>query len=181
MKGLLYIVILLAAAGCFRPAQAYGGLDEAAALMHSDPAAALERLNGYDVTEFDDSATMARWALLYTEALVANRLSAPTDTIVDIAIRYYGEHDHADELQHASLLKVLLRRGNSDALASALYLQKEKEFLLYKERTKRRQTLLLCLLGLTVAGGVIARQRQRLRLHEVRNAALVAEAADLRR
>lgn len=181
MKGLLYIVILLAAAGCFRPGHADRGLDEAGALMHSDPAAALERLNGYDVAEFDDSATMARWALLYAEAMVANRLSAPTDTIVDIAIRYYGEHSHADEAQHAARLKTLLRHGDSDALASALYLQKEKEFLLYKERTKRRQTLLLCLLGLAVAGGIIARQRQRLRLHEARNEALVAEAADLRR
>ena len=67
--------------------------------------AALSALNGMDVSEFEDSATMARWALLYSEAIAANKLSAPTDTIVDIAIDYYGRHNLMSEYQRASMLK----------------------------------------------------------------------------
>lgn len=91
MRCLLYIILLLVVTGCsYSSSTSTNGLDEAERILHSDPTAALEKLNGFDVTEFQDSASMARWALLYSEALVANRLTAPTDTIVNIAIDYYA-------------------------------------------------------------------------------------------
>ena len=124
--------------------------------MQSNPSLALNKLNSVDVSEFRDSATMARWALLYSEAMVANRLSAPSDTIVNIAVDYYRQQNLTDQYQTASRLKELvLSSADADALATALYLQKEKEFFLYRERT----------------------MRQRLKLQSLRNEALMAEAS----
>lgn len=146
--------------------------------MQSDPSAALSKLNDVDVSEFHDSATMARWALLYSEALVVNRLSAPTDTIVNIAIDYYGRHKLTDEFKKASHLKALIQSsGETDTLATALYLQKEKEFLLYKERAKRELYMFIGLVVLLIAIGIIVWMRQRMKIQSLKNETLMAEAS----
>lgn len=146
--------------------------------MQSDPSAALSKLNDMDVSEFRDSAVMARWALLYSEALVVNRLSAPTDTIVNIAIDYYGRHKLTDEFKKASHLKALIRSaGETDTLATALYLQKEKEFLLYKERAKREGYMFAGLVVLLIAIGIIVWMRQRMKIQSLKNETLMAEAS----
>ena len=181
MRSLLYIVILLVAAGCGYSGNRPKALDEAQRLMHTDPTAALDRLNGVDVSEFQDSATMARWALLYSEALVAYRLSAPTDTIVDIAVDYYRRHRLTDEYRKASRLKALMQSsGDADALATALYLQKEKEFLLYKERVRRRTYMYAGFLILLAGAGTILWMRQRMKLQASQAEALMAEASGLK-
>lgn len=182
MKSLFYIVILLVVSGCaYTSSVSVKEFDEAERLMLSDPEAALGKLNGFDVSEFEDSAVMARWALLYSEALVANRLSAPTDTIVNIAVDYYGRHNRTDEYNKASRLKTLIRNeGNSDALATALYLQKEKEFMLYKERAARERYMLAGMAFLLLAAGLIVWMRQRIRLQNIQNNALMAEASSLK-
>ncbi|MDE6574706.1 MAG: hypothetical protein K2L84_05205 [Muribaculaceae bacterium] len=180
MRGLLYIVILLVVTGCYSASQPHA-LDEAQRLMQSDPSAALSKLNGVDVSQLNDSATMARWALLYSEALVVNRLAAPTDTIVDIAIDYYGRNNFTDEFRKASRLKALMHSANdSNALATALYLQKEKEFFLYKERSTRRLHTVTGIFLLIVAVAVILWMHQRIKLHMLRNNALIAEASGLK-
>ncbi|MDE6042657.1 MAG: hypothetical protein K2G07_03820 [Muribaculaceae bacterium] len=180
MRSLLHIVILLVLAGCGVSATRPAALDEARRLMTEDPGAALERLNALDLAELDDSATMAEWALLYSEALVANRLTAPNDTIVGIAIEYYGRHGRKQELRKASELKALISGGDHrDELATALYLQKEKEFFLYKERSARELLMLAVLLVLVAAGAAMVWMRQRLRLKQAQNEALMAEASGL--
>ena len=181
MKKLLYIVILLVVAGCGLSNSHPTVLDEAQRLMTSDPHAALSKLNSVDISEFQDSATMARWALLYSEAMVANRLSAPTDTFVDIAVKYYGTHNRKDEFQKASRLKALIRSADgSDALATALYLQKEKEFMLYKERAKRQLYISAVIFIFTIAAGIIIWMRQRMKLQSAENDALMAGASGLK-
>lgn len=156
-------------------------LDKAEALLMTDPSAAMAQLNRYDVAEFKDSATMARWALLYSEALVANRYSAPNDTIVNIAVDYYGAHDPEGDYIRATQLKELLSSsGNDDALASTLYIQKEKEFYLYKERVMRQQLLLTGIILLLLAAVAILRMSQRMKLQTARNEMLMAEASDLK-
>jgi len=181
MRSILYILILLVIAGCSYSSSQTKVLDEAQRLMQNDPSAALSRLNGLDVSEFKDSATMARWALLYSEAMVINRLSAPTDTIVNIAIDYYGQHNLADEFRKASRLKALIQStDSSDALATALYLQKEKEFFLYKERARRDMYLLAGLVVFLIAAGVIIWMRQRMRLQSLQTEAIMAEASGLK-
>ena len=63
MRRLLYLLLVVVATACsYSGAYPGHGFDEAEALLHSDPAAALEKLNAYDLTRFDDSAAMARWA-----------------------------------------------------------------------------------------------------------------------
>ncbi len=181
MKSLFYLIVFLVVTGCSYSAGTHvHGLNEAERLLHSDPQAAMERLNSFDVTEFRDSATMARWALLYSEAMVANNYSAPNDTIVGIAISYYGAHGQKAEAQHAQKLKALLSNADDCALASALYLQKEREFMLYRERMARVWLLWCGFVIVLIAGGIILWQRQRLRLRRVQNEALIAEAAGLR-
>lgn len=181
MRSLLYIVIALVISGCGYSGSRQRTFEEAERLMHTDPQAALGRLNRYDVSEFRDSATMARWALLYSEALAANRLTAPTDTIVNIAIDYYGHHNLTDEFQKASRLKALIKSGNrSDELATALYLQREKEFMIFKERAAREHILFAAIAIFIVAAGVIVWMRQRMKLQSARNEVLMAEASGLR-
>ncbi len=182
MRHLLYVIMLAVATACScSGSHVDRGLEEAATMLHTDPTAAMDRLNRYDISAFKDSATMARWALLYSEALVVNRIAAPTDTIVDIAIDYYRSHNYADELRHASRLKALLKSQGSqdDELAKALYLQKEREFMLYKERMHRELTVWISLTILLIAAVIIVWQRQRIRLKNTQNEALIAEASAL--
>lgn len=181
MRSLLYIIILLVIAGCSVSGLEPKALDEAQRLMQTDPSAALSKLNEVDVSEFRDSATMARWALLYSEAMVVNRVTAPTDTIVNVAIDYYRRHDLAYELKKASNLKALLHSSDkTDPLASALYLQKEKEFFLYKERAQRELYTFVALLALLIAVGSIVWMRQRMKIQSLRNETLMAEASGFR-
>lgn len=182
MRSLFYIVMLLAITACSYSGKHTRTLDEAQHLMLSDPSAALSKLNNLDISEFQDSATMARWAILYTEAMVANKLSAPTDTIINIAIEYYGSHSLSDELRKAARLKALLRASdNTDALATALYLQKEKEFFLYKEHARREQIMFISLICIITAFSIILWMRQRLRMQSLQNEKLMAEASDLKK
>lgn len=181
MRAMIYFVVMLIVTGCGLSSSQPKVLDEARDLMVNDPAAALSLLNEVDVSAFQDSATMARWALLYTEAMAVNRLSAPTDTIVNIAIDYYARHNRVDEYQKAFRLKSLIASGeNNDRLTTALYLQKEKEFMLYKERSERRLYLTVALIALIVAVGVIGWMRQRMKLQSSQNEALMAEASGLK-
>ena len=181
MRSLLYVIILFFITACSYSASQSHTLDEAQRLMESDPSAALSKLNSLDVSEFHDSATMAKWALLYSEALIINRYTAPTDTIINIAIDYYSHHNRKDEYQKALRLKALNQSSNeTDALATALYLQKEKEFFLYKERVKREQAVFIFVIVLIIAVACILWMRQRLKLQTLRNDALMAEASSFK-
>lgn len=181
MRCLLYIAVLMVVAGCGYSNSRQQMLDEAQRLMQSNPSEALSTLNEVDVSEFSDSATMARWALLYSEALAMNRLSAPTDTIVDIAIDYYSSHNLTEEFEKASRLKAsILSAECSDALATALYKQKEKEFFLYRERAARRLYVLIGLVAALAAAGTMVWMRQRMKLQSAQNEALMAEASGLK-
>lgn len=181
MRGLLYLCILLIFVGCGISSSQPEVLDEAQKLMDIDPTEALSKLNSLDVSELEDSATIARWALLYSEALLANRLSAPTDTIVNFAIDYFGNHNRTDEYQRALHLKTLNQfANNNDALATARYLQKEKEFFVYKERIKREQLVFFGLAILLFAAGIIVWMRQRLKLQTLKTEALISEASSFK-
>lgn len=178
MHNILYVIIFLFVTGCSYCNPQLPALNDAEHQMTTDPEAALTSLNSLDISQFEDSATMARWALLYSEALVANKLSAPTDTIVDIAIDYYKRHNIDCQLRKASRLKEIIRSTTNDnALATALYLQKEKEFFLYKERTRREQTTYAGLSILLLSTGIIIWMQQRIKLQSAQNYALIAEAS----
>lgn len=181
MRALFYTIFLLVITGCSYSSVQQEALDEAQRLMDDDPAAALSKLDDIDISEIRDSATMARWALLYSEAMVINRLSAPADTIVNIAIDYYGRHRQQNEYQKASRLKSLITSGKADnLLATYRYIQKEKEFLLYKERARRELYMFIGLAILLVAAGIIIWLRQRMKIQPLQNEALMAEASGFR-
>lgn len=177
MRSLIYIVILLVVTGCSYSSSQTRELEDAQRLMESDPGAALDALNGIDVSELSDSATVARWALLYSEAMLANNLAAPSDSIINIAVDFYSAHNYKDEFQRASRINALSQAiDNKDELATALYLQKEKEFMLYKERATREQIVYIGLIVFIIAVGIIVWMRQRLKIKSAQNDALMAEA-----
>lgn len=65
MRSLLYILILFVITGCsYSSSHVFRELDEVETLMQTDSSAAMKRLNKYDISEFNDSAAMTRWALL---------------------------------------------------------------------------------------------------------------------
>jgi len=182
MRGLLIVIWVFIVTGCTMGGARHAELDDVERLMSADPEEAFERLSIIDVSEFADSATLARWALLYSDAMMRCRLSAPSDTIISIAIRYYasrGERQllaRAEEIQSA----ILTHDQEEDALLRARYIQKVKEYALYKERQRRNWGLLAGTVLLLVAGSMIVCQRRRLRQQAYRNEALLAQAASLR-
>lgn len=159
-------------------------LDKAQSLLEDNPGEAFQILNAIDISCYDDSATMARWALLYSEAMAANKLNAPTDTIINIALDYYEKHLDKEALQRAETLKRSIsftgQRDRGDSLATALYIQKEKEFYLFKERTRKEQYALIGIIAIGMATGIIIRQRQRIRLEMAQTNALIAEASAMK-
>lgn len=182
MKSLLYIILSLLICGCSYSGIQTEKLNDAQHLLKKDPKTALDKLIALDISEFQDSATIARWALLYSEALIANRLNAPTDTIINVAVEYYGNHHLTPEYQHAVKLKsiILSSPDNHDALGKALYIQKEKEFLLYKERATRKQYIIIFIGIALIATILLIWLRQKLKLTTLHNDALIAEASMLK-
>lgn len=181
MRLLFYIAFLLLVTGCGCVVSSTPGFEDEERLLGTDPQAAFERLSAYDVAGFDDSATMARWALLYSEAMAASRMWTPTDTIINIAIDYYSRRPQsADYLRAREIRAAMEACDNKDALVTALYSQKEKEYQLYRERLCRQQYLFAAVVVVLCACGIILWLRQRLKTQSARNEALISEASRLR-
>lgn len=183
MRALLYISIVFILSACNYAGFAATQLDEAQSLLTEQPDKALEKLNGMDVSEIRDSATMARWALLYSEALVANNLHAPSDSIVNIAFDYYGRHDLAEEFRRAKAARLSLLTSpqtTADPLTEARYMQKEREYRLFVERTRMQQYALIAVIVLILTCAVIIWQRQNLKLRKIQNDSLMTEASGLK-
>ena len=116
MRTLVYIALLFIITGCHYSNERQKELDEAGRIMLTDPKAAYDKLNFIDLSELSDSAAMAQWAMLYSEAMVANDISAPSDSIINIAVAYYDRHNRKDEFQKACRLKALMSTiSNTDS------------------------------------------------------------------
>ncbi len=183
MRSLLYIFFLLIITSCSYSGMSERRLDDAQSLLKSNPQKALDELNGIDVSELRDSDAIARWSLLYSEAMAANRIYAPTDTIVNVAVDYYTRHNDTAALTRAITAKRLLTSAETavpDSLAEARYLQKEREYRIYVERSQREQYMLISVIVLIAALAVIIWLVQNLRIHKAQNDALMAEASGLK-
>lgn len=183
MRTLFYFLMLMVVTGCSVSNSYSNSLDDAQQLMKKHPQKAFEKLNSLDVSQFDDSAQMARWALLYSEAMVASHLQVPSDTIINIALNYYASHNFNDELSKAKELKFTISttaKGENDALIQALYVQKERECALFKAKVQKERLVWFIVFLAVVACGVLYWQYQRLKLQRLENDALLAEAAELK-
>lgn len=185
MRFLLYIAILFVATACSVGNSYRHELDRAQDEMELSPDKALERLSAIDVSELSDSATIARWALLYSQAINRNRLVAPSDTIINIAVDYYRLHGDSAEWRQAEDIRMAIigksvPESATDPLLSARYLQKVREYTLYRERQERRTFACLAVIVLTIAIAIIVWLYSRLRLKKAETDALLAEAASLR-
>jgi len=183
MRSLLYIFIIILLSGCSMSNSFSRKLDDAQAMLATDPEEAYQQLNALDISEFNDSAEMARWAMLYSEAMAANHICLPTDTIINIALEYYSHHNLTTELAKARLLKNSITSDNNittDSLIRALYVQKVREYRLYRERTARELYTTWSIIAILLFLGVIIWQRQRLKMQRMLNNILITEASDLR-
>lgn len=184
MRALFYMLILVVATACSVGNTYRNELDLAQKELDTAPSDALERLTAMDVSELSDSASIARWALLYSDALNRNRLVAPSDTIVNIAVDYYRRHGDDVSFRRAEALRDAMAAGagnsSSDRLLSARYLQKVKEYTLYKERQEKSRVVCLSLILLLVATVVIIRLCARLRVKRAQTETLLAETEALR-
>lgn len=183
MRSLLYIFFLLIITSCSYSGISERRLDDAQSLLESNPEKALDELNGIDVSELRDSDAVARWSLLYSEAMAANHIYAPTDTIVNVAIDFYTRRNDFAALNRAKAAQQKLSAtttAKTDSLAEARYLQKEREYRIYVERSQREQYVLISVIVLLVALAVIGWLMQNLKVRKAQNDALMAEASGLK-
>lgn len=182
MRTLVYIILLFVITACSAGNSFRRELDCAEDELTRCPVRALERLTVMDVSQMDDSASMARWALLYSDALRRNRLTAPSDTIINIAIDYYRGHNDSVNLDKAKMLKDSLASSvlTGSDLLQAQYLQKVREYSLYKERQSRQRIVLWAVIVILCAFSAIIWLYGRLRLKKAETESLLAEAASLR-
>lgn len=182
MRGLLVVIWAFVVTGCTMSNSHHIDLDTAERLMTVDPEEAFERLNVIDVSEFADSSTMARWALLYSDAMMRCRLAVPSDTIISIAVRYYASCGEQSLLARSKEIQSVLSayEPEEDALLRARYLQKVREYSLYKERQRRNYWILWGVVILFVSIGIMWSQHRHLLQQTYRNEALLAQAASLR-
>ncbi|MCI8998050.1 MAG: hypothetical protein HFJ95_03530 [Muribaculaceae bacterium] len=183
MHRLFYIYLVLLLTGCSMSSSYSRQLDDAQQMLAKNPQEAYHRLNALDISEFNDSADIARWALLYSEAMVTNNLTAPSDSIINIALSYYSTHNLTEQLQRAEAVKHLLSKSPSvecDKLISVLYIQKEREYQLFEQRLAHQRYIFIGITAILIAAGIIAWLYQRLRIQNLRHEALLAEASDLR-
>ncbi|PNP95544.1 hypothetical protein BFS16_03985 [Hoylesella timonensis] len=183
MRSLLYIFILLIITSCSYSELANQRLDDAQSMLARNPEKALNELNRIDVSELRDSDAVARWSLLYSEAMAANHIYAPTDTIVNVAIDFYSRHKDLAALNRAKAAQQKLSASKfavKDSLAEARYLQKEREYRIYIERSQRERYVLISVIVLIAALVVIIYLMQNLRIRKAQNNALMAEASGLK-
>lgn len=184
MRGLLYIVILCVISGCTAGLSTDRRLSDAESMMLTDPRQALESLNAIDISEFTDSADMAHWALLYSEALECSGIKLTSDSIINIAFDYYAGrsdselYDRASVIRH-SILDNATAGGSADALASARYLQKMREYTLYKERKNRQMMVLIMAAMLMLAFATVIYLRLKMREMNIRLDATMRDALSL--
>lgn len=74
-------------------------LQKAERLMQSRPDSALALLGRYTTRSFSDSADIAAYALLRTQADDKNYIDHTSDSLIKIAVRYYDRH--GSKLQQA--------------------------------------------------------------------------------
>ncbi|NLI35594.1 MAG: hypothetical protein GX416_03610 [Bacteroidales bacterium] len=98
-KNAIYILILsLVLFGCHQK-PLHPTLQKAEKLMHWRPDSALAILGHYTTRSFSDSADIAAYTLLRTQADDKNYIDHTSDSLIKIAVRYYDRH--GSKLQQA--------------------------------------------------------------------------------
>lgn len=67
-------------------------LDRADTMLGTNDSAALAALDSIDATVLSGRKLSARYALLYSEAMYKNYITAPDDSLIMVAVRYYSFH-----------------------------------------------------------------------------------------
>ena len=65
-------------------------LDRADTMLGTNDSAALAALDSIDATALSGRKLSARYALLYSEAMYKNYITAPDDSLIMVAVRYYS-------------------------------------------------------------------------------------------
>lgn len=94
---IIAILTVLCMFSCSDDTAVMSGLDLAESMMEERPGTALAILDTMDRSQLKNRESVARHALLYSQALDRNYIDMTTDSIIRPAVEYYSRHGNADE------------------------------------------------------------------------------------
>lgn len=94
---IIAILTVLCMFSCSDDTAVMSGLDLAESMMEERPGTALAILDTMDRSQLKSRESVARHALLYSQALDRNYIDMTTDSIIRPAVEYYSRHGNADE------------------------------------------------------------------------------------
>lgn len=94
---IIAILTVLCMFSCSDDTAVMSSLDLAESMMEERPGTALAILDTMDRSQLKSRESVARHALLYSQALDRNYIDMTTDSIIRPAVEYYSRHGNADE------------------------------------------------------------------------------------
>lgn len=121
-------------------------LDKAESLLGTDDSTALAILNNIDSQSIRTHKRQAQYALLYSEALYKNYITAPSDSLIMTAVRYYSSTNDAEHQFRAFYILGCIYDELGQTTDAAVALG-QAEFLVGKINDNYRSGLLYTQLG----------------------------------
>ena len=120
-KFIVPVVLTLLAAMTFSCSDRNAGaaLDEVSSYISDNPEKALQVLDSLKGTHIKGRSDKARFALLYSMALDKNYIDITSDSIINVAVKWYDRHGNADEKLKAYYYQGVIHENEGD-LESAM-------------------------------------------------------------
>ena len=124
MKSYIYYIILLfplLISGCQKNTSISSVLEKADSLVFSNPDSAYHLLSSLQSPEKSSEQEYANWCLLMTQAMDKSERTHTSDSLINIAVRYYTEHNDREKLATALYTQGLVERdlkNNDEAVKS---------------------------------------------------------------
>ena len=120
-KFIVPVVLTLLAAMTFSCSDRNAGaaLDEVSSYISDNPEKALQVLDSLKGTHIKGRSDKARFALLYSMALDKNYIDITSDSIINVAVKWYDRHGNADERLKAYYYQGVIHENKGD-LESAM-------------------------------------------------------------
>ena len=115
-KFIVPVVLTLLAAMTFSCSDRKAGaaLDEVSSYISDNPEKALQVLDSLKGTHIKGRSDKARFALLYSMALDKNYIDITSDSIINVAVKWYDRHGNADEKLKAYYYQGIIYENRGD-------------------------------------------------------------------
>lgn len=124
MKSYIYYIIILfplLISGCQKNTSISSVLEKADSLVFSNPDSAYHLLSSLQSPEKSSEQEYANWCLLMTQAMDKSERTHTSDSLINIAVRYYAEHNDREKLATALYTQGLVEKdlkNNDEAVKS---------------------------------------------------------------